>query len=57
MNKNIIIAFLIGVIITLVAVNYLPKFYQLQPHSFGYNAIILLVTISLFITRKEKNEN
>ena len=41
----------------LFIVDYLPRFYQLQPHSLGFNAIILLVTISLFITRKEKNEN
>ena len=26
MNKNIIIAFLVGIIITLLVVNYLPKF-------------------------------
>ena len=38
-------------------VDYLPRFYQLQPHSLGFNAIILLVTIGLFIVRKEKNEN
>ena len=41
----------------LFIVNYLPRFYQLQPHSLGFNAIILLVTISLFTARKEKNEN
>ena len=38
-------------------VDYLPRFYQLQPHSLGFNAIILLVTIGLFTARKEKNEN
>ena len=26
MNKNLVIAFLIGIILTLIAVNYLPKF-------------------------------
>jgi hypothetical protein len=41
----------------LFIVNYLPRFYQLQPHSLGFNAIILLVTISLFTARKEKNAN
>jgi hypothetical protein len=38
----------------LFIVDYLPRFYQLQPHSLGFNAIILLVTIGLFIARKEK---
>ena len=29
----------------LFIVDYLPRFYQLQPHSLGFNAIILLLSL------------
>ena len=41
----------------LFTLDYLPRFYKFQPHSLNYNVIILLITVSLFFIKKEKNEN